>query len=218
VGRAHPALRAPTDAILARIPTLAAQGEQVARVTWAEFISPWYFHNRSDEPDEANRFDLARPHGTCHFARDPVPALIERLSDPEELEPCVPYQLLERLTVWHGTLDLDGELADMTARASRIPIEIGTVTPYELPWAYADELHTLGRVGLRWTMRFDPAASRGVAVFGPASDPDELPDATIYAPLAGRQSATRFLDELSEVFDIGDVPTFAELDLVEDPM
>lgn len=217
MGRAQSALRAPTDAMLARIPTFAARGKQVARVTWTEFASPWYFHNRSDDPDQGNRFDLPRPHGTCHFAREPVPALIERLSDPEELAPCVTYQLLEQLTVWQGPLDLDGELADLTARASRIPIEIGTVTPYQLPWDYAEGLHALGRVGLQWTMRFDPAASTGVAVFGPASEPGQLPDPAVYAPLEGRQSATRFLDELSEVFDIGDVPSFAELELVEDP-
>jgi hypothetical protein len=217
VARAQPALQPPTDAILARIPTFEVAGEHVARVTWREFASPWYFHTRSDDPDQANRFDLQRPHGTCHFAREPIPALIERLSDPEDLAPCVPYQLLQQLVVWQGPLSCRGPAADLTARASRIPVEIGTVTPYQLPWAYADGLHERGLVGLQWTMRFDPAASKGLALFGPASDPARLPDPAVWAPLARHQSATRFLRELSEAFDIGDVPSFAELELAEDP-
>jgi hypothetical protein len=217
VGRAQPALRAPTDEDLARIPTFAARGKNVSRVTWADYDSPWFFHNRSDDPQQANRFDLQRPDGTCHFAREPVPALIERLSDPEDLEPLVPYQLLERLTVWQGPLEINGQLADLTARASRVSVEIGTVTPYELPWQYADGLHAHGHAGLQWTMRFDPAASRGLAIFGPASDPDHLPDPERWPPLARQQPATRWLEELTEVFDIHDVPSYAELDIAEDP-
>lgn len=170
----------------------------------------WWFSNRSDDPDQAGRFDLERPHGTCYFADDPVGALIERLSSPDDVEPMVTFADLENLRVWTGVLTRPEGAADTTDRSARLPKELGAITPYDLPWAWADALHADGRGGVLYWLRFDPAASRGVAVFGPASAPDHPPQQSTWPELEPRP-AVAWLEQLVEAVDVVDVPSDAEI-------
>lgn len=217
MARNQPAQGALTVAQAQRIATLPVRGLEVARVAWANHDSPWFFCNRTDDPATAGRFDLERPRGTCYLAREPIGALFERLCDPEDLDRVISYPLLERLSVWTGTLQIDGDIADATHPGSRITTELRTMTPYEVPWSIADVLAKIGRAGLQWVLRFHPSGKRGVALFGPASSPADLPDRTDWPPLATRRPATRWVDELDGPFEIVDVPSLFQLRRATDP-
>lgn len=195
--RQQPALRPPTPATVARVPDLRTDHREAHRAVWAPH-GPWWFSTRSDDPDAAGRFDLERPGGTCYFADDPIGALVEKLTHPDDVEPLVTRDELERLVVWSGWLTRPPTIADTTARTSRLPRELGTLTPYDLCWAWADALAEAGRGGLLAWLRLDPAGTRSISVFGLAGVPapdDEWP------PLADHP-ATSWADALAEAIDV----------------
>lgn len=208
-GRATAALRPPTAGNVARVPDVTIE-DPVFRAQWVH-SSPWWFSSRTDNP-HAGRFDLQLPHGTCSFADDPVAAVIEKLTDPEQVDPLVPHEDLERVLVWHGSLPEPWDVvADSTDRASRLPKELGATVPYDLPWAWADALHSDGRNGLRYWRRLDPGSGRGLALFSRAGRPGEPP------PL-DHIPATAYLDDLRTSFDIVDpTPVFRALDQADEP-
>ena len=213
--RATSALRAPTAAAIARVPDLPIGAVVVHRATWKGY-GLWWFASRTDNPDPG-RFDLETPHGTCYFADDPVGALIEKLAEPDELSPVVTVETVHRLRVHSGTLRHPATVADATDRRSRVPKELGIVTPYTLPWAWADALHADGRGGIVAWLRLDPAASRGVAVFGPAGALDS--DDPQWTALDGVSPGADHLDALRAMFDIvvEPVPRRAEVEIAEPP-
>jgi hypothetical protein len=204
MARAVPALRRPDPAAVVRVPSATLDGE-VHRAQWAHH-DPWWFSTRTGNL-AAGRFDLALPHGTCYFADDPLGALIEKLADPEQEDPLVPAEDLERLHVWSVTLPPPWDVvADTTDRASRVSKELGCVVPYEVCWEWADALHHAGRSGLRYWLRLDPGAGRGVAVFGGDGTPPGRP------ALRG-ESATRYTEQLRDSFDLV-VPTITSGELI----
>lgn len=219
MARGRAALPAPTPERVARIPTVAARGSSVARATWRTRPHPWWFSGRDPVPSpETGRFDREVPRGTCYFATDPIAALIGKLSDPDELDPLVSRETLARLVVWHGPLPVAATVADTTHRASRLPKELGTITPYDRCWAWADALDDADLDGLMWWLRFDPGDGRGVAIFGPASTPDDPPDTDAWPDLEHRDDALDFAEALADSFDIvAPTPTLGELDLAPDP-
>lgn len=209
MGRATPALRPPTAAATARVPDVSIDG-QVFRAQWSHH-RPWWFSTRTDNP-WPGRFDLAAPHGTCYFADDPVAAIIEKLADPAQPVPLIPHEDLERLRVWRGPLPSPWNVvADTTDRASRVPKELGTSVPYEVPWSWADALHDDGRSGLRYWLRFDPGAGRGIAVFAESGEPDA-------PPWLRYETAAFYVDDLRASFDIIEPTiTFAGLLAADEP-
>lgn len=209
MGRATPALRRPTPAAVARVPSVRIDGE-VFRAQWAH-RAPWWFSTRTDNP-HAGRFDLRSPRGTCSFSDDPIAAVIEKLTDPEQTDPLIAAEDLARLLVWHGELpDPWDVVADTTDRASRIPKELGATVPYDLPWSWADALHDDGRAGLRYWLRLDPGAGRGIAVFADAGEPNTPP------PLE-QDAATEYVDELRDSFDILEATVaFDALPIADEP-
>ncbi len=216
--RQRPGLRPPTPERAARIPETPLRSLTLSRATWTEHAGMWWFSNRSDEPHEAGRFDLERPHGTCYFATDPVAALVEKLTDPDDEEPLTSTAVLERITVWTGRVEHGGTVADTTRRAARVSKELGTITPYELPWAWADALHAVGRAGLVAWLRSDSADSRTVAVFGPASEPDRRPDPAEWPDFDDRSPASAHADGLAAALDIlEEVPTLEDLEEAVEP-
>ncbi len=67
-------------------------------------------------------------------------------------------------------------------------------------------------------MRFDPAASRGIAVFGPAGVASG-PDRAQWTPLDTVTPGADHLDELRQVFDIvvEPIPLRAQVQIAEPP-
>lgn len=193
------ALRNPTPAAVARIPTVALD-HVVYRVQWVG-RAPWWFSTRTGNPSPG-RFDLETPSGTCYFADDPVAAMIEKLVDPCQEEPLVDVRDLQRLRVWSGVLQAPWAVAaDTTDRRSRVFKELGTIVPYDLSWRWADAVYDggRGRPALRYWLRLNPGSGRGIAVFsdaGTTADPPPLRD----------RPAVDHLDELRAVFDIVESP------------
>lgn len=177
----------------------------------------WWFANRSDHANAAGRFDLERPNGTCYLADDPVAALIERFASPDDLEPLVTYTDVEATQVYVGTVARPDSVADTTDRAARMPKELGTVTPYTLPWAWADALHADGRGGVRAWLRHDPAASTTIGVFGPASSPDQPPDPVDWPAPGPPQPALRWVAWLAVAVELCDVPAEADVAIADEP-
>lgn len=69
--------------------------------------------------------------------------------------------------------------------------ELATMVPYDLPWQWADALHTDGRSGIVYRSRF--GQDDAVALFGPAGIPPDAPGAT-------RQPALAYRDEFPSAF------------------
>ncbi len=61
-------------------------------------------------------------------------------------------------------------IADLTSRKASsfgVTAEIGSMIPYAVPQAWAARLREVGRGGLAYWLRHDPARSEGYALFGP---------------------------------------------------
>lgn len=216
--RQRSALPEPTPARVARVVDVTVAGREFHRATGASRSTMWWFNARDRDPEEAGRFDLASPHGTCYLADDPVAALLERLWDPGDQDPLIPHRQLETTMVWQGRLTRTRRAADTTDRSSRLPKELGASTDYRHTWAWADALHDDGREGLIYWLRRDPAATRGLAVFGPASAPDRLPGPAEWPTLPQRVLATVYRDELAVLADIlEDAPALDELEIAAEP-
>lgn len=216
MSRAQSSLRPPTATRVSRVPDVALAGMPLARAV-RRGRGMWWFGNRSDDPDAAGRFDLARPHGTCCLADDPLAALLERFAHPDEEEPIVTFADVDDTVVYAGVLARPAAVADTTDRAARIPEELGTITPYTLPWQWADALHADGRSGLRAWLRHDPAGSRTVAVFGPASEADAPPSPEDWPEPAAPEPATRWLPWLRRAVEVCDIPADADVPTAPEP-
>lgn len=217
MSRQHAATPAPTPGRVGRVVSEDLSEEWLARAAWAQFGSPWWFTAR-DRSDDPGRFDLVSPYGSCYFADDPVVALIEKLTDPEDLDALISTATLDALVVWEGPVVGTHQIADLTARSSRVSKQLGAGSDYEASWTWADALHADGRSGIRWWQRLDPGPGRGVVVFGPTSAPEALPDPHQWPPLEVRTPAHAWRDELEDVFDIvEDLPQLDELERAPDP-
>lgn len=133
---------------------------------------PWWFGNTG-----AGRFDLLAPEGTCYLARDDIGALLEVVAagrtDGAILESDLTNRRLVKLRVpkAHSLSDL----AHRRAAAFGITAEIGTIVPYDLPRSWAASLRSSGSDGLEYSLRHDPAGSKGVALFGQAGERTDWP-------------------------------------------
>lgn len=207
--RQRSALRAPAEGQASRLPALKLP-IRVARATDARHRDPWWFSSRTSREDVAGRFDLRAPRGTCYLADDPAGALAEKLIDPDDIEPVVTHDALDRVAVWTGELQA-GDVADTTSRASRMSKELGTVTPYVLPWAWADACDGEGRDGLVAWLRLDPGPGRGLALFADASPTAEDVWRT-RCDLGTRAPAMSWLRQVAEVVDVVDVPALRDVE------
>lgn len=160
---------------------------------------------------------VALPCPPPRFATDPITALIEKLTDPGDMDAIVDTADVAALDVWTGQLSHPAEVADTTSRASRLPKELSTITPYDPCWEWADAFDAAERGGMLAWSRLDPEAGRTVVVFGPASDVEDPPDAAQWPLLEGRQSGEDYLDALRDSFDfVEDPPTLDQLDIAAD--
>lgn len=124
------------------------------------------------------RFDLPAPNGTCYLASDDLGAILETLGPqllPGGLAPAslLHGRLLRAIRVPHRQ-----RLANCLAqRASKwVTAEISTLTPYNLPQAWAKAFHGAGFKGVRYTPRHSTSRRiYSIAVFGPAGERRDWP-------------------------------------------
>lgn len=138
-------------------------GTRLFRVV-REGNGPWWFGSSL-----AGRFDLSEPDGTCYLAADEIAALLELLA-VDRKGALVPSAFFEE----HRICELRGPeemtLSDLTSRRASgfgITAEVGTITPYDRPQAWAARLHQAGFQGLVYWLRHDPSRAEGIALFGP---------------------------------------------------
>lgn len=146
------------------------QGYSLVRVT-RRARGPWWFTSGG-----RGRFDLSPPEGTCYLAKDEISALLEVLGGAPSQVIC--SEFLEVRTLHRLSMPVDVELADLTSRGARrfgVTGEIHTLVPYEIPQQWARSLRAVGREGLRYSVRHDPAFGEGIALFGPAGERDGWP-------------------------------------------
>lgn len=210
MSRQRSAIPEPTAQRAARVPTVGADElGALWRVCAESRPSPWWFSSRTGREDEAGRFDLRAPRGTCYWADDPMGGLFERLADLDDLEAMVPASLVGSLRVWEHAPPPPPEAADTTATKGGLPKELGTGTDYGPSWAWADTLDADDRMALIAWSRMAPHATRTVAVFGPqgaaVAAADEVP-----------HPATGWLGELVETGLVVADPTLVQLDVIEE--
>ncbi len=132
---------------------------------------PWYFSSSGAGP-----FDLAGPDGTCYAAFDPAVAFIEvfygfRIVPTEELVDMV-VSTMEAPSALR--------LADCTsprAVAYGVTSELNTTVDYALTQRWAAALREAGFDGVRYWARHDPGRGPAVALFGPAGQSEDHPEA-----------------------------------------
>lgn len=164
---------------------------------------PWWFSSSLE-----GRFDLPAPAGTCYLACDAVAALFEVLG-PSRTIGIVTAEFLASRKLARLPLLEDRTLADLTARSAAafgITLEIGTVTPYKQSQAWAARLVEAGFGGLVGFLRHDPAASRGVALFGSGGEWSDGPVLGFepLVPVARQAGLT-----------VAPIPRLVELEIVE---
>ena len=166
------------------------------RCVATRYEQPWWFSTRTDNP-APRRFDLEVPDGTCYLAATTVAALVETLADPDAETPIRPtVEELQALRVWSGELDGPPDVADTTELSlPGLTEELNSITPYELPWAWADEVRASGAEGLIYTARF--GRERALALFGPASRP--MVDAAQAPPSRGNMEVAPALDYTTDL-------------------
>jgi RES domain len=132
------------------------------RIVRAE-AGPWWFGSTL-----AGRFDLAEPDGTCYLAADAIAALLELLVMDREIFP-VPAEFFDERRICELQVSSEMTLSDLTSRRASgygITAEVGSITPYDRPQAWAARLHQAGFEGLVYWLRHDPSRSEGFALFG----------------------------------------------------
>jgi hypothetical protein len=132
--------------------------------------------------DGGGRFDLQPPQGTCYLSTDWPPAVLEVLGvEVRDGILCEDFFADRQLAIVNVR---DCRLADTThaqAAAYGVTSQLSTMTPYDIPQAWANFFHSAGWPGMLYRLRFDPTAPPvGVAMFGDAGaqDLDVLRDET----------------------------------------
>lgn len=152
---------------------------------------PWWFGS------QGGRFDLDRPRGTCYLATSAIAAVRERLGPVLARRATLPATVLDGVVVSRLRVGADAGAGGGTGarlanlRSSRAALfavtrELESMTPYDVPRAWARAFHGLGLDGIRYGPRFSPGGASAVALFGFAGedrsrpvDPDPLPAASL---------------------------------------
>ncbi|WP_169925917.1 RES domain-containing protein [Serinibacter salmoneus] len=138
-------------------------------------LGPWWFASGT-----GGRFNLDEPRGSLYLASSAEAAARERIGGPLAQAGVVPATLVEDRAVSAIALDASVEAADLTARdALRHGVvchELCTMTPYDVPRAWAAAFDAAGFGGIVGTIRFSPPTERALTVFGGAGARDwEMP-------------------------------------------
>lgn len=133
--------------------------------------TPWWF----DSSPEGG-FNLARPRGTCYLSGSRAGALHERIGPDLADHGLVPRSVLADRVI--STLRLPAPVRAANVSSNRastafaVTAELATMTPYDVPRAWAAALHAAGFDAVVCRLRFSAGASDGIALFGPAGPTD----------------------------------------------
>lgn len=212
MSRQRVGLRAPRPGDAAAVPQTSRR-RPLYRCCATRHTQPWWFSTRSDNP-APGRFDLNAPEGTCYLALSPAAAIVERTTDPDQLQdPVLSLEALAALTVWEAP-DVPAarsKLADTTRPSvPTLTAEVATIVPCTLSWAWADAFAAAGRSGVLYVARF--AMDESVALFAAAGIP-------VPAPAATPNPALAHVGELPDGFraGLGTVGDLATLDKAPAP-
>lgn len=146
--------------------------------------SPWWFSS------SGGRFDLAEPRGTCYLATTALAAVRERLGPVLAARRTVPASTLDGVVVsalrcCAADAPSSVRLADLRAAAAAdfgVTRELESMTPYDVPLAWAAAFDAAGVDGVRYGPRFSPGPASALAIFGHAGvderrpvDPEPVP-------------------------------------------
>ena len=176
------------DGALAGFPRYRLRGTTAVHRAHLAANSPWWFSSIG------GRFDLPEPRGTCYLATTPLAAVRERLGPVLAARRTVPATALDgvvvstlRCSVPQGAASV--RLADLRVAAAAdfgVTRELESMTPYDVPRAWADAFDRAGLDGVRYGPRFSPGPASALAVFGAcgvderrALDPSPTPAAAV---------------------------------------
>jgi hypothetical protein len=144
------------------------RGRRIFRAARAEPGTPWRFCTCG-----ACRFDLDAPDGTLYAGDDPLVGVIETIG-PHLAGTTISRRFLADRRIVSRLMPHDVELANIASRRAAgfgVTNELSTMTPYDIPRAWAATLHTAGCEGIRYRTRFDTGSrAGGLALFGPAGE------------------------------------------------
>ena len=165
--RATPGQRRPPKSLSGFPRTTLRRGLRIFR---AARHAPWFFCACG-----ACRFDLAEPNGTLYVGTDAVLGLLETIG-PHLAGGVVSRRFLEERRIFSRRLSADLPVANLTSRRAAgfgVTNELATMTPYDVPRAWAAALYASGYAGIRYRTRFDVGPdARGLALFGDAGERD----------------------------------------------
>jgi len=177
VTRQQPSLRVPLhNEELQGFPTFRLEKKRVLWRMVRDGHGPWWFGSLL-----SGRFDLPAPHGACYLASDDLGATLERLG-PDLLPGGLAHRSLFRnrhLKKLH--VPRLHKLANcLVLRAIKwVTAEISTLTPYDIPQAWAVAWHRAGLHGVRYSARHATSYRIwSLALFGPAGERSNWPKGT----------------------------------------
>jgi hypothetical protein len=174
VTRQRPTLRAPrANEELRGFPASNIETNQVYWRVVREPHGPWWFGSTLN-----GRFDLPAPEGTCYLASDDLGAMLERLGPQLLPGGIVPESLLSGRVLRALRFPRHHRVANCLAQhASKwVTAEISTLTPYDLPQAWAAAFHRAGFQGIRYAPRHSTSRrTHSLAIFGAAGERNEWP-------------------------------------------
>jgi hypothetical protein len=184
VSRDQPALGRP-PAVLTGFPRWRLTRERTIFRAHRRDRPPWWFSS-----DLSGRFDLIEPDGTCYVAATPATALRERWGERLVRLGRVTISEAEATAVSQLSVPHAIALADTCssgAAAFRMTREIGVLTPYSVPQAWAAGFAEMGLRGVRYEAQFSTGPrDLAYAVFGAAGASAHAVDPS---PLSARETA-----------------------------
>lgn len=186
-------------------------GIEMWRICRAKYVdNPWFFASTDD-----GRFNLIEPYGTCYWAEDPIGAALETFLRGSATGGVVSEDFVasRRLVRTQCPSKQMADLNNRLARRYHVTLELCALPPpYGLTRRWATAFHAAGFDGIRWSLRHDPAATRGLAFFGRAGH-DDTPATTVRV-----QSFNRYWRERLEkegYIEIAPVPSINDLTIAE---
>jgi hypothetical protein len=174
VSRQQPTLRVPrVDEDLSRFPAFSTDTRRAYWRVVREGHCPWWFGSTLN-----GRFDLPPPNGTCYLASDDLGAMLETIGPDLLPGGLAPESLLQGRLLRALRLPHRHRVANCLAqRASKwVTAEISTLTPYDVPQAWAKAFYRTGFKGVRYAPRHSTSRrTYSVAAFGPAGERREWP-------------------------------------------